>query len=276
MSLLGSIISGGLGIAGSVWGTKQQQNSAQAAMDFQKEVLQHRNQWMVEDLKKAGLNPILAAGATSGASAPGATAQADNPAAAGINSASQANAMRIAQREQSNRDKLAQSEIALNSALAVKAEKEGDELSARTGLHESTTLLNIASAGSVNEQTAKYRQETENLKQQLSNLKAQYNSILQDIRTSASIEQRNAAESRLKVIEAQGQRLINEGVELDNVAKALGLPKKETFGSFWGSVVGPATDAGSIFKRGYQEVKKWWDSDHWGKYEKYRKEKFGR
>ena len=53
MSLLSAgLISAGGSLIQGLFG----QSSAQASMDFQKEVLQNRNQWMVEDLKKAGLN----------------------------------------------------------------------------------------------------------------------------------------------------------------------------------------------------------------------------
>ena len=67
------------GFAGSLFSSSANQASAQASMDFQREVLQNRNQWMVEDLRKAGLNPILAAGITQ-STAQGATYQTDNPA----------------------------------------------------------------------------------------------------------------------------------------------------------------------------------------------------
>ena len=86
MSLLSAgLISAGGSLIQGLFG----QSSAQASMDFQKEVLQNRNQWMVEDLKKAGLNPILAAGATSSGSASGAQAHIDNPGEKAVSSALQ-------------------------------------------------------------------------------------------------------------------------------------------------------------------------------------------
>lgn len=63
-------LSSALGVVGSLVGASMQ-NSAQAQFQaqnyaYQKESLQNRHQWEVEDLKKAGLNPILSATNSSG------------------------------------------------------------------------------------------------------------------------------------------------------------------------------------------------------------------
>lgn len=49
------------GIFGGSSANKAAQAAAQAQMDFQKQTLQNRHQWEVNDLRAAGLNPILSA-----------------------------------------------------------------------------------------------------------------------------------------------------------------------------------------------------------------------
>lgn len=71
MSFLGDFFEPVMGLATSVIGSAFQ-NSATAGfqsanMDFVREQLQNKHQWEVEDLRKAGLNPILSA--TNGSSA---------------------------------------------------------------------------------------------------------------------------------------------------------------------------------------------------------------
>lgn len=70
----GSIIGAGISAAASIYGANKQAKAADAANDkqiaWQREAMQNRHQWEVEDLRKAGLNPILSANA--GASTGGA------------------------------------------------------------------------------------------------------------------------------------------------------------------------------------------------------------
>lgn len=70
----GSIIGAGISAAASYLGSKKQADVTSATnqqqIDWQREAMQNRHQWEVEDLRKAGLNPILSANA--GASTGGA------------------------------------------------------------------------------------------------------------------------------------------------------------------------------------------------------------
>lgn len=70
----GPIIAAGISAAGSYLASKKQASAASDAnsqqIAWQREAMQNRHQWEVEDLRKAGLNPILSANA--GASTGGA------------------------------------------------------------------------------------------------------------------------------------------------------------------------------------------------------------
>lgn len=77
MSFLGSALGAVVGAVGDIFSTNSA-NSAQRAMfndqtAFNREVMQNRHQWEVEDLKKAGLNPLLSATTGTG------TLSAPNP-----------------------------------------------------------------------------------------------------------------------------------------------------------------------------------------------------
>lgn len=66
MSLLSAVV----GVAGSLIGARMQNSAASSMMSqsagYSREGLQNRHQWEVEDLKKAGLNPILSATNSAG------------------------------------------------------------------------------------------------------------------------------------------------------------------------------------------------------------------
>lgn len=60
----GGLLSGGLSLVGGQIQNSSAKSAANAANAFTTEQLKNRHQWEVQDLKKAGLNPILSAGGT--------------------------------------------------------------------------------------------------------------------------------------------------------------------------------------------------------------------
>lgn len=64
-AILGSLISGGLGLLDSFLGRKQDESAMKKNMDLQREFAQFGIRWKVEDAKKAGLHPLAALGANT-------------------------------------------------------------------------------------------------------------------------------------------------------------------------------------------------------------------
>lgn len=125
-SAAGAVAGGIIGTIGSIW--QNNQNSAASALDrdFQREVLQNRNQWQAEDLKNAGINPILTAGSPSSAIGSNASIDMQNPLAAlagGINSAM---SMDLQERQLKKDLKVADSTIAKQYAEAYEADERSD------------------------------------------------------------------------------------------------------------------------------------------------------
>lgn len=115
------------------------------AWQRQKQMMQRQHQWEVEDLKKAGLNPILST--MSHASAPSV-----NTASSDLDMASALSAEN-AQRQQDNQDALTaaqiheiQSRIALNNASTAKEFEQAKLSSAQAGAIPSSIELNKANA----------------------------------------------------------------------------------------------------------------------------------
>lgn len=77
--IAGSVIGAGLGMIGANQANSAQQSFLDQQMNFNREVMQNRHQWEVQDLRQAGLNPLMSVTSPTGTlSAPSASShQAD-------------------------------------------------------------------------------------------------------------------------------------------------------------------------------------------------------
>lgn len=130
MSLFGSAAGAIAGAVGS-WIGGGMQNSANSAAAAQanawnKENYQHRYQWAVEDMRKAGLNPILAAtqgiaGNVNGASALAASNTMGQSVSAGMAAGAAGESASAAKKQANTAQSLVNSQIKLNEANAANA-----------------------------------------------------------------------------------------------------------------------------------------------------------
>lgn len=180
-------------IAGSVLGSAVQNeyNSANAAQANQWNVenYKHRYQWAVEDMRKAGLNPILAATNGIGGSISGASAASVGMSDIGstMNSAKAASA---AERQAKNAEHLAVSQIEKNVAEADSVRQGTHGIVLDNGIKANT--LNLA------EQTYEKRlgYELQRMDQELENLRLQGSYLSSGILSNiASANQSNSAAS---------------------------------------------------------------------------------
>lgn len=180
-------------VAGSVLGSAVQNhyNSANAAQAnaWNVENYKHRYQWAVEDMRKAGLNPILAATNGIGGSISGASAASVGMSDIGstMNSAKAASA---AERQAKNAEHLAVSQIDKNVAEADSVRQSTHGIVLDNGIKANN--LNLA------EQTYEKRlgYELQRMDQELQNLRLQGSYLSSGILSNiASANQSNSAAS---------------------------------------------------------------------------------
>lgn len=147
MGFLGDFFEPVMGLATSVIGSAFQ-NSATAGfqsanMDFVREQLQNKHQWEVEDLRKAGLNPILSA--TNGSSA--VSTGSPQGAAVDISKAMEAisNSALMRKQEQIAAYDAETRRISAN-AEKLKSKVEEQKVESAIGLNESQRYLNLQNA----------------------------------------------------------------------------------------------------------------------------------
>lgn len=244
-----SIIAGLFGAGGTILQGLFNQNSAQASMDFQREVLQNRNQWAVADLKKAGLNPILAAGATSSGSASGATAHMDNPGEKAVSSAMQAKMADLAKEQLILNQQKTQAEINLTSAETAKKWAEvnyyGPQAESLIGLQGSSAQVNYQNIEESEARVSQIYAQALKIDQEVENLVEQRRLILEEIKTARSQTLKNTLDARLASAQTAltqkletARQLGNEGLTIANELARLDLPKEQAKNEYYRSGLG--------------------------------------
>lgn len=246
------------GFAGSLFSSSANQASAQASIDFQREVLQNRNQWMVEDLRKAGLNPILAAGTTQ-STAQGATYQTENPASSAVQSYVASKQASIASRQQDNQDAIAKAQVSVlnsqasaNTAKALKDAQDVTESKARIGMMPSqiesygaSAAFNRSNAMYLEKMTSQLDYQAQQILSNLETARKERDLLIQQAQTARTQSERNLAEASLaranskvaSVVEA-GKRIYNQGIALDVRSKELNIPAQETDSYYHSNFIG--------------------------------------
>lgn len=149
---LPALIGGVASAAGAAMANDQADRSAIRQMDFQKETLQHQYQWGMEDMKKAGLNPILAYKQGGAGSASGSSYTPQNVGSAAVSGASTAQSSALATRSQD----LQLENIAADTSLKHAQDKTQAALQIQSMAQASQASANSALAAA---QTQKTRAE---------------------------------------------------------------------------------------------------------------------
>jgi len=151
---LPALIGGVASAAGTMMANEQADRASQRQMDFQKETLRHQYQWGMQDMKAAGLNPILAYKQGGAGSAGGSSYTPQNVGSAAVSGASTAVSSALAARAQESQleniaadTSLKHSQDKTQSALQVQALAQAAQSGANSALAAAQTDKTRAEIG---------------------------------------------------------------------------------------------------------------------------------
>lgn len=148
MGLFDAVIGGVFDLAGAAFQNSATEDLQDNNIAWQKMQLQNKHQWEVEDLRKAGLNPILSAFNGSSAVSAGSPQGAPVDFGRALEALSHSSLMK---KQEEVQDFQNQTERIKADADMLRAKQEEAKTQSAIGVNESTTKLNLANATRVNE-----------------------------------------------------------------------------------------------------------------------------
>lgn len=169
---LPALIGGVASAAGAHMANEQADRSAVRQMAFQKETLQHQYQWGMEDMKKAGLNPILAYKQGGAGTASGSSYTPQNVGSAAVSGASTAQSSALATRSQDLQleniaadTSLKHAQDKTQAALQIQSMAQASQASANSALAAAQTQKTRAEIGIMGAEASRAAADEELFKQ---------------------------------------------------------------------------------------------------------------
>jgi len=267
-----ALIGMGSNLLGGIFQNNSNVASAREQMAFQRESMQNRYQWAYADMKKAGINPILASGINPSVGQ-GAMAHHENIGEAATRGAQSGSQTALAAKQLELMERKTNSEIDLNSAQASKLRNDalstikqmapGGQIDTGVELSKSSANTNYAMVDKLKQETIAIVTQVQEAKQRI----AQSNQMIENLKTQQQELRQNIAHSKTDQERARSQTILNQneaklaterkkltqneslianerrkGLEIENYVKKLGLPEQENLNEYHKSPIGKAFD----------------------------------
>lgn len=190
-----ALVGGLFSAFGQAAANQEAKEASKRQMDFQKETLRSQYQWGMEDMRKAGLNPILAYKQGGAGSASGADYTPGNVGAAGVTGASTAQSSALATRAQETQleniaadTRLKQSQDKTQAALQIQAMAQAGQANSQSALNAAVktrtnvdTMISTENLQSAKAAAARAMADEELLKSEGGQIVRQFGTIAREL-----------------------------------------------------------------------------------------------